>query len=101
MVSVALFCAAVCSLDITYLLMRLVVPAEEVWSGRVHSRWAFSWMVTWLVELPLWCQLFSDSSPLLIHEVANLTLTLYQAVLKLAPADPRGGQPHPDALPGS
>lgn len=78
---VSLFCVTVLSGDVTYLLIRLVVPEHEVWKEASRLRWVLAWAITWLVQVPFWLRALAACSPLLLHEAANLALTVHNALL--------------------
>lgn len=86
---VSLFCVAALSLDFAYLLVCLALPRSDVWLEAMGPRWIAAWTVTWWSQAPFWLHVLPACSPLLIHEMANLTLTSQQIVFKrLVPSFP-------------
>lgn len=78
---VSLFCVTVLSGDITYLFVRLLVPEQEVWKDASRPRWMLAWAVTWIIQIPFWFRALPRYSPLLLHELVNLVLTIHNALL--------------------
>eukprot|EP00929_Paragymnodinium_shiwhaense_P071829 TRINITY_DN36480_c0_g1_i1.p1 TRINITY_DN36480_c0_g1~~TRINITY_DN36480_c0_g1_i1.p1 ORF type:complete len:463 (-),score=95.98 TRINITY_DN36480_c0_g1_i1:109-1497(-) len=85
LIVVFLFCLAIFSGDVAYMLLRMFVPEHEVWTARARNKWMIAWSVVWLCQVPWWLAAMerdSGYSLLLMHEQANLAVTVYQKCLQ-------------------
>lgn len=91
---VTLLCVTVMSADIVYLLVNWMRPqytqagiVSQGSSGYAESvsmkclSWV--WFAVWLAQVPMWFLVISSQSVLLIHEEANLALTLHCKLLRV------------------
>lgn len=93
---ITLLCVTVMSGDIVYFLVSLLRPqytqaalfnpnhGSSGYTGSVSMKYlSFIWVFVWLAQAPLWWLFILPSqSALLIHEEANLALTLHCKLLK-------------------
>lgn len=84
LVFTSLFCVAVLSSDVAYLIVRLDFSEADVWSAVARPCWALAWSLVWLLQAPFWLQALPTLSPLLTHELANLLLTVHHLALRVA-----------------